>query len=383
MPNAMPKQNSKLELLDSGVIYRNPNPGYQYTFACHSHIVQLSPQELLCTYQRGQARDSVDCVMAQARSTDGGKTWTDEGLLRNPKRDKAPYSYHGPVLTRLDGSALVVTAIRIDRSDPDKPLYNEKTGGVLPSDTILLHSKDNGKTWSTPRVLSFPEGLLLTPSCPIVVLKDGVWFLSTDQWHAFDDPGPYRPRTVGLFSTDRGRTWNTPVTFADGSKAGKGHWHGRIIRLRDDRLFTLLWTAKTNGGGDLPLHACYGSADGREWSEPQPTNIPGQTNWPVDLGDGRMVDIYTVRETKPPGFFVTVSKDGGRTWDLDRQLLIWDATGRDKIGVHAPQSYPRSHDTIAYGAPTATVLHNGEILVSFWCTEMSVTQIRYARLRLT
>jgi hypothetical protein len=96
-----------------------------------------------------------------------------------------------------------------------------------------------------------------------------------------------------------------------------------------------------------------------------------------------MIAIYTVRKTKPPGFYVTSSEDGGRTWNLDEQLLVWDATGRDKIGVHAPQSYPRSHDTIAYGAPTATVLENGDVFCSFWCTELSVTQIRYARVRLT
>jgi hypothetical protein len=374
----------RLELLDSGVIYRNANPGYQYTFACHSHVVELGPRELLCSYQRGQALYSVDSVMAQARSTDGGKTWTDEGLLHDPARDKVRYSYHGPVLTRVEGSPLVAVAMRIDRSDPAKPLFNETTGGIAPTDTILLRSNDGGKNWSTPEVVPYPDGLLLTPSCAMVVLKSGAWFLATDQWHAFDDPGPYRPRTVGLFSTDQGRTWNKPVTFADGAKAGKGHWHGRIIRRRDDRLFTLFWTARTSEpAGDLSLHWCEGSADGRQWSEPRPTNIPGQTNWPVDLGEGRMIAIYTVRKTKPPGFYVTSSEDGGRTWNLDEQLLVWDATGRDKIGVHAPQSYPRSHDTIAYGAPTATVLENGDVFCSFWCTELSVTQIRYARVRLT
>jgi hypothetical protein len=27
-------------------------------------------------------------------------------------------------------------------------------------------------------------------------------------------------------------------------------------------------------------------------------------------------------------------------------------------------------------------LHNGDLLVSFWCTEMSITHVRCARLRL-
>ena len=69
---------STLELVDSGVIYRNPDPGYRYDFACHSHVVQLGPEELLCTFQRGQALYSIDSVLVQSRSTDGGKTWVEE-----------------------------------------------------------------------------------------------------------------------------------------------------------------------------------------------------------------------------------------------------------------------------------------------------------------
>lgn len=371
-----------LKLIESGVVYRNPNPGYEYNFACHSHLVQLSETELLCGFQRGQALYSIDCVAAQSRSKDGGKTWVEEPLIHNPKKDGRAYSYHGPFLTRIGDRSLVAMVMRIDRSNPKQPLFNEKTGGIFKTDTLLFRSSNGGETWSTPEVLAFPDGLILTPSCPIVVLADGRWLLSTDQWHGYDDPGPYKPRTVGLFSSDGGKSWKDPVTFGDGAAAGKGHWHGRVVRLRDNRLFTLFWTADLKSSSNLPLHQCIGSADGRTWSVPAATNIPGQTNWPVDLGNGRMVAVYTVRETHPPGFFVTSSEDGGKTWDIANQLHIWDATGRDKIGVSDLESYPRSHDTIAYGAPSATVLSNGDIFVNFWCTEVSVTQIRYARLRM-
>ena len=137
------------------------------------------------------------------------------------------------------------------------------------------------------------------------------------------------------------------------------------------------------GAKALPLHYCIGDPTGRKWSKPEPTNIHGQTNWPVDLGNGRMVAVYTVRETNPPGFFATFSEDGGKTWNLDKQLHIWDATGRDKIGTNAPDDYPRSHDTIAFGAPMASLASNGDVLVTFWATELSMTHIRHARLRLS
>ena len=128
---------------------------------------------------------------------------------------------------------------------------------------------------------------------------------------------------------------------------------------------------------------CYGDrdADGHEWSTPAPTNIPGQTNWPVDLGNGKMAVIYTVRETDLPGFYAAISEDDGKTWDLENQIHVWDATGRATIGVNSMDRYPRSHDTISYGAPTAMVLDDGDIFTLFWCTEVAVTHIRYARLR--
>ena len=86
----------KVKIVDTGVISRNHNPGYEYFFACHSHLAQLSNNELLCTFQSGQALYSTDSVMKQARSTDGGKTWNSEGLIYDPVNDKRPYSYHAP-----------------------------------------------------------------------------------------------------------------------------------------------------------------------------------------------------------------------------------------------------------------------------------------------
>ena len=373
---------ANLELVDQGCIYRNPNPGYQYHFACHSDIVQLSGDELLCAFQRGGAIYSVDSVMLTSRSTDNGKTWITGDLIHDPDKDQGTYSYHGPMLTRAPDGTLICAAFRWDRSDPEHPVFNEATGGILASDTLLFRSTDNGATWTAPQQVDVPSGMVITPSSSIVILENGRWLFSFDQWHAYDEPGPYKPRTVGLFSSDAGKTWGDPVTYGLPGALGIGHWHGRIHRMADNRLFTLFWTAELESGRNLPLHWSIGSPDGQEWSAPQPTNIPGQTNWPVDLGDGRMVAIYTVRETDPPGFYVTHSEDGGQTWDLERQLLIWDATGRDKIGISAHDSYPRSHDTISFGAPTAVVLDNGDVVISFWCTEISVTQICYARLRL-
>jgi hypothetical protein len=209
-----------------------------------------------------------------------------------------------------------------------------------------------------------------------VELADGRWLATFDQWHAYDDPGPYQPRMLAFYSSDKGQSWGNMVVMAEGASEGKRHWHGKTIRLADGRLYTLFMSADvTNpdkGPVHLPLHYATADETGRQWSTPQPTTIPGQTNWPAELPDGRLCAIYTRRKSEQPGFMAVLSEDGGETWD---------ATGWTRIGLNSADKYPRSHDTIAFGAPTLMTTLDGDLYASWWCTYASLTHIRWARLR--
>jgi hypothetical protein len=215
----------------------------------------------------------------------------------------------------------------------------------------------------------------------MIELADGRWFWPFDQWKAFDDEGPYQPRTLGFFSRDQGRSWGDMIAYADGAAAGKGFWHGKPIVLGDGRLRTMYWAADMRSGANLANHLCTGDASARVWGAPEPTNLPGQTNALVELGGERMCVVYTWREAERPGIMAALSMDGGRTWDLDGQARLWDAAGRDRLGVVALDSYPRSHDTIAFGAPVAMRASNGDIYAAWWCMEAAIVHIRWARLR--
>ena len=111
-----------------------------------------------------------------------------------------------------------------------------------------------------------------------------------------------------------------------------------------------------------------------------PTALPGQTNCTVELPDGRLAAIYTWRESDRPGFMVVLSNDSSRTWDLEHQIRVWDATGWTHIGLSRPDRYPRSHDTIAFGAPSLTTTMSGELFASWWCTYASLTHVRWAKI---
>ena len=48
------------EVVDSGVIYINSNPGYEYYFACHRHLVQLGPKN--CSVDFNVGRPSIASI---------------------------------------------------------------------------------------------------------------------------------------------------------------------------------------------------------------------------------------------------------------------------------------------------------------------------------
>ncbi|MCX6624603.1 MAG: cytochrome P450, partial [Acidobacteria bacterium] len=121
----------------------------------------------------------------------------------------------------------------------------------------------------------------------------------------------------------------------------------------------------------------------RSWSEPHSTSIPGQSSCIAELGGGRMLIIYSHREnTDQPGLKVVLSEDGGTTWQLDQPLVVWDAYGKEALGVARSATYPSSHDAIAYGAPKIVRLDDTAALASFWCTQGGDIHCRWCRIRL-
>ena len=74
---------ARLEIIDSGILYINPDPAHYHVFASHAHPLQLSAQEFVATYQRGDGMYAVNGNIALTRSLDGGVTWQHQGFLHD------------------------------------------------------------------------------------------------------------------------------------------------------------------------------------------------------------------------------------------------------------------------------------------------------------
>ena len=371
---------ARLVLQTEGVLYRNPRPAHRAECAFVPNVVPMGNQEVLCFYRIGQAFYSADGKIALLRSHDGGPTWSGEGVVIDPAADSHPYNYSTPHGTRLSDGTLLLIAKRWDASDPDRFIFNVATGGMRPSEEVLLNSTDGGRTWSKPEVLDLPgEGLADTPS-QIIELEGGRLFLACELWKAWDDRRPIHIKGFALFSDDGGRTWDDRVDFPSAADPHRMYSHSRYARMFDGRICALQWTQDVGASRDFDLHFTISDETGTRWSDPQPTGIPGQTSWCADLGDGRIAAAYTRREGMEPGTLVVLSEDEGKMWDLEGQVMVWDAVGQEYLGVEHKPAYPASHDNIAFGKPNLARLPDGSLVCSWWCTQACVTHARFARL---
>jgi len=375
---------ASLELIDNGVIFRNPLPGHRVINAVYPYILPLDG-ELLCLLRNGQALYSPDGMLEVFRSSDG-QSWERQGPLRDRALDAEHYNYLNADLTQLrDGDI----ALRISRvaHDESQLMFSSETQGLLPFESCYLRSGDGGRTWSEPVVADVGEHFdvrhVPVAAGGVIELDDGRWFQAFETWKPYEDAGRFDLNTYGLFSADGGHTWTDCVTVASGAAEDRSYSHGIPIRLEDGRLFASLWAAESQ------LQAYHGlwsvtslDPEGREWSAPADLGIPGQTSCAADLGEGRMLIIYSHRDDPDqPGIKVVVSEDGGQTWDLANPLVVWDAYGKEALGVPRTDTYPSSHDVIAYGAPRITRLDGDHAMACFWCTQGSDTHCRYARVR--
>lgn len=376
----------KLKLADKGVIFRNPLPGHRVINAFYPSIRPLGTGELLCVLRTGGAMYSPDGMIEIFRSTDGGTTWLRQGPLREREQDPLHYNYLEATITELADGSLVMRMMRVDHSNPDHLVFNDSTQGLLPLETCFFTSTDLGETWSDPVVADlrshFRSEIVPAPLGPLVELEDGTWFHVFDTWKSYDNSGPFELQTYGLFSSDRGQTWWGKTPVAVGADQNRSYSHGQTTRLSDGRLYLSVWAAEPQLQSNYGLYAVTSTdATARSWEEPVPLGIPGQTSASVDMGNGRRVIVYSHREnTDQPGIKAVLSKDGGRNWNLVDQLVLWDAYGRESLGVPRTDTYPSSHDVIAYGAPKITRLDDNAAIASFWCTQGPDTHCRWCRL---
>ena len=162
-----------------------------------------------------------------------------------------------------------------------------------------------GRFTKNPDIVRFPSGKMMLVFCDV----EGHW---TEEIS----------RITLLESNDNGETWGNPhvIAEADRRKSEERWVTPRLSLLSDGRLvvncdhddFSHLHEDQPSG-----IWTWFSSDEGRTWSEPRLTGIPGiEPDRIVELSDGTllMADCVVMEETQKLGMIVTRSSDGGKTW---------------------------------------------------------------------
>lgn len=358
-------------------------------------ISRLRDGTILVSGRWGSARDSVDghaCIWATA---DTGRTWS----LRYDGYGKAswngiPGEVKGLTSTESAPGRLTATALWVDRSDPDLPFIHPETQGLLPMRIMHVKSEDGGCTWSPPRRMDTTPHLAASPcSHHIIRLPGGVLAQPYEQWKEYEDPSPGRPAARLRFSRDGGLTWPDFVTVARHPDNALAYWDQRLaIHPGDGRLAATFWTHDFNAGVDIDVHIAYGTPDGRSWTIPRGTGLPGQHCQPLALGGDRLLAAYPRRQD-PPGIVLSISEDFGAHWDRGRDLLVYDSTAGTESGARGSRTQSElwgdmerwrfGHPRMVRlpGRPDRPDRPDDEVFVVYYAGDDAVKTARWARVR--
>ena len=146
---------ASVQVVGTGIVCRNPLPHLMSRHAYFPSIVELEPNVLFAAMDIGSAFEAVDVRSYGARSTDGGQTWTRPRLLFEPDESRHPVSTTCRVSRAPDGRLIGAVSL-MDRRRRDFGLANPKTDGFVRTELALIESKDDGRTWSAPRVIDPP-----------------------------------------------------------------------------------------------------------------------------------------------------------------------------------------------------------------------------------
>lgn len=367
---------TEIEILKTGLIYRNPRPHLSSVHAFFPSVASLPTGEVLSSLVLAEAFEATNASTYLARSCDDGETWQLGPPLPAQTADRL--TSNSSRITALPDGELIAFTVRADRSaHPDEGLTSHETMGFAPTELLLLRSRDGGCTWNAPQVLTPPlEGPCWELCAPVTPLRDGRWILPTSTWRDWDGHCPNGKRMVAFVSHDRGETWPEFWDVMRDEEDKITYWESKIVELPDGRLLATAWAYDEAAARDLSNQYTVSEDGGRSWQKPRPTELLGQTLTPHVLDDGRILSIY--RRMDKPGLWANVSRLEGNKWINECAAPLWGAEAQGLVTTSKNMAH--NFNVLRFGAPCITRLTDGKIFIAFWCYEDCVSNIRWFKL---
>lgn len=350
-----------MRVISSSILYDNPLPQLRSRHSFFPSLCQCADGTLAASLAIGQAFESVDSTSCITFSRDGGKTWTEPKPMFDKSRFPVPVTDYCK-LTALPDGDLVALGYAFPRPDPEKPLGNPETGGLLEDFIFYSLSSDNGNTWGEMVPVPCAWGPHAEASAPVTVLPDGGWITPITGFAAWEGhmTGPMCGRA--LRSDDRGNTWQDdavcmafprPVTC----------FEQRVCVLDSGTLVCIGWNEDTATGERLCNHYTLSRDGGRTWSDPVSTGIGGQAASVCALGGDRLLALHAVRrDTDRPGIYGCLVDLSEGNWNILETALLWEPDVPVLRDSHMADIFAY----LKFGQPSAIKISENTALMCHW-----------------
>ncbi|WP_245964779.1 sialidase family protein [Trinickia dinghuensis] len=321
-----------------------------------ANLISLTNGDLLCVWFGGTQEGVPDISVYLSRLDAGSSAWTAPVRLS----DDPTRSEQNPILFEAPEGKLWL-------------IYTAQLSGHQNTSIVRRRiSSDNGRTWGPIETLFDTPGTFVRQ--PIVVAPDGAWLCPVflcrvapgERWSGNDDI------SVVMRSLDNGATWHRHEV-----PGSVGCVHMSIQPLADGSLVALF---RSRWADHVYLSR---SRDGIEWDVPKPLDLPNNNSsiQCVTLSNGHLALVFNpssaaqstgrraslyddIEDSEDSGELATqaasahgtafwgaprapmtvaISKDGGRTWPLMRNLETGDGycmTNNSTDKLNREFSYP-------------------------------------------
>jgi hypothetical protein len=257
------------------------------------------------------ARDHAGVRELLYRSTDGGHEFGGPIEIEPTEPDQRSYFATAP-----DGSLLVET----ERAHYLGPTYTY----VEPSTLAILRSTNGGTSWSlegqiraAPLHDSQAAGLLRAPDGTLVALADDVDLTDVPPWlvHSMvlGDKTALPATVTAARSTDRGRTFSTPMPIARCGGCALS-----TAATAPDGALLVAYQDTEGSAGSTDVYLARSTDDGRTWTTHRITHVARGADEPTVAARPGQIGVLVTQGTDGPGDPVDdvlwTSNDDGETW---------------------------------------------------------------------
>ena len=302
-------------------------------------LALLDDGRLCCAFRTGATHRLCPSEISLSFSADRGTSWSDYRVAVRGDIDRE-IDVRNPTLGQSADGHLVLGYGIVEGFAPNDVGVEEHKRWME-----VIRSHDDGSTWSEPVRVPAPARTTLSPHGQMRTLADGTLVFNARGSHELrrytDDPGlPIRISYL-YRSYDGGLTWDEPTAIGPNSIGGgasetgfvaldDGHWVGyvrhndrpnRIAHSHDAGRTWEWWDESVpRGAAGHATPEILGQGDWRMVAGRVQKPSPGS---PVVLPDGRVLITYGYR-AYPFGVRAILSRDGGDTFDIEREYVLSD-----------------------------------------------------------